>query len=319
MPIHVICDSCSAEYDLKDEHGGKYVKCPKCQGIIDVPPAKAKDDEAATRRDAPSAGHPAFHRDKFLLRQKHLSISEKYFVWDEAGNELLFVKRPAHLMRNLLSLFVAIFIAIGGLILLVFGASRLPEGVAQEIGYGIGALVVVVASSAAFLAIRPKRHIGFYADSNMSELVLKTFQDQKLALLNATYTVTDAENQLLGTFRKNYLYNIIRKRWYCYDADGSLLVVAKEDSLILALLRRFLGNLYGILRSNYIFLRPDQESALYDPADAADYDRKVIGEFNRKFTLLDRYVLDMSQDQGHVLDRRLTVALGVLLDTGERR
>ena len=79
------------------------------------------------------------------------------------------------------------------------------------------------------------------------------------------------------------------------------------------------GNLFGILRSNYIFLRPDQESALYDPTDAADYDRKVIGEFNRKFTLLDRYVLDMSQDQGHVLDRRLTVALGVLLDTGERR
>lgn len=306
MPIHVICDSCSAEYDLKDEHGGKEVKCPKCQGIIDVPPAKAEDDEATTRRAAPSAGHPAFHRDKFLLRQKHLSISEKYFVWDEAGNELLFVERPAHLMRNLLAFFVGIFIAIGGLILLVAGAfALLPEGIAQGIGSAIGALVAVVASVAAFIAIRPKRHISFYADSNMSELVLKTFQDQKLALFNATYTVTDAENQLLGTFRKNYLFNIIRKRWYGYDADGSLLVVAKEDSLILALLRRFLGNLFGILRRNYIFLRPDQESA--------------IGEFNRKFTLLDRYVLDMSQDQGHVLDRRLAVALGVLLDTGERR
>ena len=306
MPIHVVCDSCNAEYDLKDEHGGTEVKCPKCQGTIDVPPAKAEDDDAATRRAAPSAGHPAFHRDKFLLRQKHLSISEKYFVWDEAGNELLFVERPAHLFRNLLALTVALLIATGGLILLVGGAfAVLPEGVTQGIAAAVGGLVAVTASLAAFIAIRPKRHISFYADSSMTELVLKTFQDQKVALFNATYTVTDAEHQLLGTFRKNYVYNIIRKRWYGYDADGSLLVVAKEDSLILALLRRFLGNLFGILRRNYIFLKPDQETAL--------------GEFNRKFTLLDRYVLDMSVDHDHVLDRRMAVALGVLLDTGERR
>ncbi len=306
MPIHVICDSCNAEYDLKDEHGGTTVKCPECHETIDIPPAAAKDDEAATRRAAPSAGHPAFHRDKFLLRQKHLSISEKYFVWDEAGNELLFVERPAHLMRNLMAFFVAIFVAIVGLLLLGGAAfTFLPEGVAQGIGAAIGGLVAIVASIAAFIAIRPKRHISFYTDPSMSELVLKTFQDQKVALLNATYTVTDADNQLLGTFRKNYFYNIIRKRWYGYNADGSLLVVAKEDSLILALLRRFLGTMFGLLRRNYIFMTPDQES--------------VFGEFNRKFTLLDRYVLNISHDPDHIFDRRMAVALGVLLDTGEKR
>jgi hypothetical protein len=44
-----------------------------------------------------------------------------------------------------------------------------------------------------------------------------------------------------------------------------------------------------------------------------------VGEFNRKFTLLDRYVLDLSQDSGRALDRRVAIAMGVMLDTGERR
>jgi len=45
----------------------------------------------------------------------------------------------------------------------------------------------------------------------------------------------------------------------------------------------------------------------------------VIGEFKRKFTILDRYVLDMSGDPQRLMDRRVALALGVMLDTGERR
>ena len=45
----------------------------------------------------------------------------------------------------------------------------------------------------------------------------------------------------------------------------------------------------------------------------------VIGEFKRKFTILDRYVLDMTSDPQRLMDRRIALALGVMLDTGERR
>jgi hypothetical protein len=53
-----------------------------------------------------------------------------------------------------------------------------------------------------------------------------------------------------------------------------------------------------------VFVRPDGE---------------VLGEFNRKFTVLDRYVLDLTGDEERVLDRRIAVAAGIMLDTGERR
>mgnify|MGYP006273433707 CR=1 FL=1 len=81
--------------------------------------------------------------------------------------------------------------------------------------------------------------------------------------------------------------------------------MAKEDSIVLALLRRFIGVFFGILRTNFIIVSGRTE--------------RVIGEFNRQFTLLDRYVLDLSPDAERYLDRRIAVALGVMLDTGERR
>src|SRR5439155_1383823 len=90
---------------------------------------------------------------------------------------------------------------------------------------------------------------------------------------------------------KNYLYNIVRKRWYVKAPDGTTLYVAKEDSIILSLLRRFLGPLFGLLRTNFIIVRNGSED--------------VVGEFNRKFTLLDRYVLDLKADRARELDRRV--------------
>jgi len=110
---------------------------------------------------------------------------------------------------------------------------------------------------------------------------------------------------VLATFRKNYLHNFLRRKWQAMAPDGSLICVAKEDSIILSLLRRFLGPMFGLLRTNFIICASNTED--------------VMGEFNRKFTIADRYVLDLTADQDRYLDRRIALALGVMLDTGERR
>ena len=100
-----------------------------------------------------------------------------------------------------------------------------------------------------------------------------------------------------------------RKRWEIRTLANQLAFLAKEDSIILSLLRRVLGPmfgpLYGLLRTNFVFCGPDG--------------RSVLGEFRRKMTILDRYALDLKRDRHRKLDRRLALALGVMLDTGERR
>ena len=304
MPVHVVCKSCDAEYNLKDEFAGQTLACPECNANIEVPELQGPEAMVEKALPVPGEGDAVFQRDKFLLRQKHLSLSQKYYVWDEEGKEILFVQRPAHLLKKLGAVFVAMLVA--GLVFPVTVASGIfAPGELRVLVTLFCVAVSVILAILVFIRMVPKRHITFYSDNSMADAVLQILQDKKVVFLNATYTVNDGDGACLGTFRKNYLFNLFRKRWYGYRADGSELLVAKEDSLILALLRRVLGSFWGLLRANYVILKPTSE--------------EVIGEFNRKFTLLDRYVLDMSQDRENYVDRRMAIALGILLDTGERR
>lgn len=299
--IPVTC-SCGASYSLKDELQGKSVKCPKCAAVMTVgATARGGDGDDGHAPDVDDV----FRRDKFLLRQQHLSISEKYAVWNEQGESIAFVERPAHLLQNLGAVFA------GLLAWAVLGAgavavsSALPKDVAPVLAIfgmfgGMFAMVVVI------IALSAKRHVTIYRDERKSEPLLKIFQDAKFQFMVATYTVSDPKGEVLARLRKNYIYNIFRKRWYVLPAEGDQpMALALEDSLILSLLRRFLGPLFGLLRTNFIITRSDGE--------------RVIGEFNRKFTLLDRYVLDLSADRDRALDRRVALALGIMLDTGEKR
>lgn len=298
MAVSVSC-TCGATYALKDELAGKSMRCPKCGAVIKV-------GGGAGAEDAPIQPglDPVFQRSKFLLRQKALTIGEKYFVWDERGDTLLFIERPAHLLRGLLAAFAALTAAgvVGAA--LGFATSKLPESIMP---FGIILTVFAVIASVILVAIplSAKRHITFYRDETKSMVMLKILQDQKFAFLRATYSVQDAAGQPLALLTKNYIYNIFRKRWYINSPDGHVMAMALEDSLLLSLLRRLLGTFFGLLRTNFIIVRGESED--------------VIGEFNRKFTLLDRYVLDMSADSSGQLDRRIALAIGVMLDTGERR
>lgn len=295
MTLSVQCQ-CGNTYDLKDEYAGKLVRCPKCQSV-------SRAEKSAYTPT--SQADPVFDRDIFLLRQKHLAINEKYTVSDESGTPIVYVERPAHLLRNLFALLVGAVAAMA-----VFGGFAALGAVLGK--SPVAGVIFLLAAPAAFItlavvgsAVSKKRHITFYRDEAKSERLLEILQDRKIQLIVATFTVRDARGQKLARLRKNYLYNIFRKRWEIRTMAGQVAFVAKEDSIILSLLRRVLGPMFGLLRTNYVFLGADG--------------RSVLGEFKRKMTILDRYALDLKRDRQRKLDRRLALALGVMLDTGERR
>jgi uncharacterized protein YxjI len=301
MSVVVSC-RCRNTYTLKDEYAGKLVECPECGAAN-----KAGESSLTPRSQADSV----FNRDIFLLRQKHLSINQKYQVSDEEGNAILFVERPTYFWRTILALLVAYVVTMAAYTLvmmaLVGGFPQSPQAqqgrdnpLAALVLMLLPVLFVVVA-----MALSPKRHVTFYRDESRTQKMFDVLQDKKVQFPMRTYTVRDAAGASLARFRKNYLYNLFRKRWEMRSMSGTVVCVAKEDSIILSLLRRVLGPLFGLLRTNYVFTRGTGDS--------------VLGEFKRKFTILDRYVLDLSADRRRDLDRRLALALGVMLDTGERR
>ena len=273
------------------------------------PQSQQQMDENAEMSEPQSTGS-AFDRDKFLMHQKRLAISEKYYVYDESGECVLFVHREAHHLRMILTGLAAFgafsIVGIFSFALLVgISGSNKNFGILEGVLSVVALLLAVAAMIAVAIPLYPKRHITFYSDDSCGTELLKVYQDQKWQIPIATYTIADADLNMLGVFRKNYLYDIFRKQWQVYDPDVKLICIAKEDSILKSALRRVLGPMYGLLRTNFVILGPDGTTEL--------------GRFNRKLTLFDKYVLDMTSDSARTLDRRIAVALGVLLDTGERR
>jgi uncharacterized protein YxjI len=269
-----------------------------------VPGAAVPSAESWPVARPPADGlDPAFDRDRFLLRQRALTVNQKYEVWDEAGRPILFVERPAHVLRNLGALLagLAAGAAVGALLWVIGSAldGKVPPGVLAV----YSTLAVVAALAAVVLvgaALARKRHVTFYRDESRRERLLEIEQDHKLFLVRHTYTVRDPEGRPLAVLGKNLFTDILRKRWTCDAAGGQRLCVAKE-AIGHAIVSRLLGKLFPM---NFVFHLPDGA---------------VAGQFNRRFTLLERYVLDLSADGARRLDRRLALALGIMLDTGERR
>ena len=267
------------------------------------PPAWPPPPPPAGQQLVPPATPGSFDRDVFLLRQKHLSIKEKYYVSDENGQAIFYAERPQHIGRNLLAAFLAVVAAI--IVAIALGsAAAATEG---TLGTILGIVTLVGALVTLFVvnvALVRKRHVIVYADDSKQNRLLEIQQERKVHIITGAYTVTDGHGTAIARFVKKYLHNIIRRRWECFDASGNELCLAQEDSIGKAIARRLLGPLFGVLRTNFIIVTPQGHQ---------------LGEFNREFTILDRYVLDMRQDAGRSLDRRIALALGLMLDPGEKR
>lgn len=289
----VLACACGEVYELRPEYAGRLLECAVCHRHL----------RAGSLARVAATGDPAFDRDVFLFRQRLLTITSKYEVQTAEGAPILYVERPTYLLRSALAYVVGAIVVM----LTLVWISTLTRSVGQDLGMLI-VLAVLALAPVAFLVVsmslRPLRHVRVYRDESRAETLLRVLQDQRFALLTRSYTVVMPSGEILARLRKRYVHNVIRKRWYVETPTGQVVALAIEDSIVLSLLRRVLGSFFGLLRTNFIFTRPDGT---------------VLGEFNRKFTILDRYVLDLTDDAQRYLDRRVALALGIMLDTGERR
>jgi hypothetical protein len=221
MSIAVSC-ACGSAYELKDEFGGKRVKCAKCGNALDVP-------AAAPVAAIPVPGdEPAFARDKFLLRQKRIAINEKYYVWDERQQNILFIERPARVGKNLLAILGGLVAAGVVFAAFAFVAMSRHSDEAQVILFIVGGVVAFVALLLVAVALSPLRHTTVYRDDTRREPLLDIKQVNRWQLPNAHYVVSDGRGNVLAHFTKNILWNAVRRRWYVYRPDRTLLSMAKR-------------------------------------------------------------------------------------------
>lgn len=242
------------------------------------------------------------------------SINESYVVVDEEHQPILYILRRSHWMRRLLAIFAAIVVfwnmslPILGLTL-GFGKHKHVNDLLEIAVLISGGAVACFLPYLTAVLLGPQRDIRVFADEQRTKLLLEVKEQSRWIFHSIRFQLLDGAGNVVGSFSKNVFVAFIRKKWRAFEADGRPLLVAIEDSAVKALLRRLLGPMYGLLRTNFVF---------YSVSDSAEA-IKPLGEFNRKFTLTEEYILDMSNDAARTVDRRIAIALGVLLDTAERR
>ena len=159
-----------------------------------------------------------------------------------------------------------------------------------------------------------RRNITLFADDSKREPLLSINQDHYWEVFHRNYTVADANGEAIARLSRNNFTSLFRRGWHIMEPGGATMARAREDSVLFSALRRivdlipFAVLVGGIFRTNFHFL----------VQDSAGNERK-LGSFNRRFTLSDKYVLDLSEDRERRLDRRVALAVGILLDTAEKR
>lgn len=146
-----------------------------------------------------------------------------------------------------------------------------------------------------------REDIRVYSDESKTQEVLM-IKARQIMDFSAAYDVVDsATGQKVGALRRKGLASILRDEWEVLDVGDNVIGKLFEDSMGLALVRRFLSNLV-----------PQNYDITFGTNRVADLKQP----FNPFAYQLD---LDFSMDINKVLDRRLGIAAGILLAAVEGR
>jgi uncharacterized protein YxjI len=150
-------------------------------------------------------------------------------------------------------------------------------------------------------AFKLKEDIRVFTDENMQTEVL-TIQARQIIDFSASYDVFDPiRHEKVGALRRRGIKSIIKDEWVFLDRQDKEIGKIVEDSIVLALARRFLTNLIPQKFQGSIGERP-------------------VCTFDQNFNpFVLKITLDFSSDSAHILDRRLGIAAGILLGAIEGR
>jgi uncharacterized protein YxjI len=144
-------------------------------------------------------------------------------------------------------------------------------------------------------AFKLREDIRLYTDEDMHTELLR-IQARQIIDFSAAYDVIDpTTNEKVGVLKRKGMKSLLKDEWIIMDADDVEIGSIKEDSTLLALVRRFLTNL--IPQQYYGELRGEQ-----------------VCVFKQNFNpFVMKINLDFSMDKKKLLDRRLGIAVAVLL------
>lgn len=150
-------------------------------------------------------------------------------------------------------------------------------------------------------AFKLKEDIRVFTDESMTTQILQIHARGVLDF-GMTYDVIDViANQKVGALRRKGLKSILRDEWHILDVNDQQIGTILEDSMAMAMVRRFLSN-------------------LVPQGFHGDIQGRPVMIFKQRFNpFVAKIDIDFSADTEGWLDRRLGVAAAVMLAAVEGR
>ena len=147
-------------------------------------------------------------------------------------------------------------------------------------------------------AFKLKEDIRLYTDESMQTEVM-SIQAREILDFSAAYNVVDTlAGEMVGGLRRKGFKSIFKDEWVIMDVHDNEIGLIKEDSALLATLRRFVDFAALLLPQKY----------------HGEVNGQTVCKFSQNFNpFLTRITLDFSLDPNRQLDRRLGIAAAVLL------
>ncbi len=150
-------------------------------------------------------------------------------------------------------------------------------------------------------AFKLREDIRIFADANENSLLL-TIKARQILDVGATYDVADAASgETVGALHRKALKSLVRDEWIVLDATGREIGALREDSMRIALVRRFLF--------------PGLPQAF-----TMEIDCRLVARFQQNWNFFaPKLGMDFTSNTAGLLDPRLGVAAAVLLAAIEGR
>lgn len=241
-----------------------------------------------------SRAHSAFAGRRFEI-QRGVPWGELMTVLGEDGEAQLYYRRTFNIVGFVASA-VSILVLLAGAVVSVFLALD-----AQAILAGT-AMGLTFAFTVGILLLVPKRVLPVLCDREPGTLALWIRELSLPGLPNPTFEVQSPDGATVGYLRKKTLSSFPARHWVILGPKEEPLGVAKEDGLIRPFFRKFLGDFFGSLTTDY----------------RVTSGRTTVARLIRRTTIRSLHTVLIEKDAGPPIDPRLLLAFAFTIDLVEK-
>ncbi|MEM1212044.1 MAG: hypothetical protein AAGI68_07065 [Planctomycetota bacterium] len=153
-------------------------------------------------------------------------------------------------------------------------------------------------------ALRLREDVRLFTDESQTTELLR-ISTKSVFDISGTYDVIDSiDGDRVGALRRRGLKSMFKDEWLFIDEQGNEIGTIKEDSALLATLRRFI----------------EAASFLFPQKYHAEIQGQPVATFKQRFNpFIQKLDIDFTPDAQGLLDRRLGLAAAVMLGAIEGR